>query len=106
MEAFPTNIDEMDITKTDGEWNSSTNNNQDINNVRSATFSHPEKITITDGHTGHVISEISLHTTDTVTLHNIRDKTEHSPPFPNTDKNGIVKQRMMSMTTTLEDMTI
>ena len=38
-------------------------------------------------------------------MHNVGDKTEHSPPFPNTD-NSIVEQRMPSMTTTLEDMTI
>ena len=39
-------------------------------------------------------------------MHNIGDKTEHSPPFPNTNTNDNVEQRMPSMTTTLEDMTI
>ena len=75
--------------------------NQDTNNVQSATFSHPEKITITDGNTGNVISEISLYTMDMVTLHNIRDKTAHPPPFPNIDTNGIVEQQMPSITTSL-----
>ena len=91
--------------KIDEDMDSSTNNNPGTNDARSATFSHPEKITIRDGHTGHVISKISLNTKDTVTLHNIRDKTEHSPPFPIID-NDIVEKRMLSMTTMLEDKTI
>ena len=106
VEASSTNIDEMNTTKNDEEWNTSTHNSQDTNNVRSTTFSHPEKITITDGNTGHVISEISLYNKDTVTLHNIGDKSEHLPPLPNINKNGIVEQRMPSITTTLKDMTI
>ena len=64
------------------------------------------KITITDGNTSNVIiSEISLYTTDMVTLHNIGDKIALPPPFQNSDKNGIVEQQMPSITTTLKDMT-
>ena len=91
--------------KIDKDLGSSTNSNTGIDNARSATFSHPEKITIRDGHTGNVISEISLHDKDTVTLHNIGDKTEHSPPFPTND-NNIVEQHMPTMITMLEDKTI
>ena len=113
VEAFSTNIDNMNNTKNDEEWDTSTYSPQETNevrfgnNVRSATFSHPEKITIIDGNTGHIISEISLHTTDTVTLHNIGDKTTYSSPFPNINENGLVEQRKMPpITTKLKDMTI
>ena len=82
LEAFSTNIDTMNTTNDDEEWDISTYSSREINKVRSATFSHPDKITITDGNTGHFISEISLHTTDNVTLHNIGNKTTYSPPFP------------------------
>ena len=113
MEAFSSNVDNMNNTKNDEEWNTPRYSNQDTNEVRTAndvgstTFSNPEKIIITDENTGQVISEISLHTTDTVALHNIGDNTAYSPSFPNIDKNGIVEQRKMPpITTKLKDMTI
>ena len=81
----------MNTTKNDEEWTTSKYSNQNTNDVQSATFSHPEKIAITDRNTGDVISEIRLHTTDTVTLHNIGDKTALPLPFPNIEKNGIVE---------------
>ena len=69
VKAFSTNIDETNTSNSDEELTS--NHRTNINNVRSATFSHPEKITITDGNTGNIFSEISLHSTDMVTLHKI-----------------------------------
>ena len=108
-----TNIDNMNNTKNDEEWDISTyspretNEVRFANDVRSATFSHQEKITITDGNPGHVISEISLHITNMVTLHNIGDKAAYSPPFPNIDEKGLVEQRKIpSITTKLKDMII
>ena len=47
-------------------------NSQEVNKARLARFSHPDKITIIDGITSDVISEINLQNTDNVTLHNIR----------------------------------
>ena len=106
MKAFSTsiNINETNTTKSDKE--STSNHHTNTNNVRSATFSHPEKITITDGNTGNIISKISHHTTDTVTLHNIGDKTALPPPFLNINTKGIVEQQMLLITASLKDMTI
>ena len=100
LEAFSTNIDTMNTTNDNEEWDTSTYSSRETNKVRSATFFHPEKITITDGNTSHVISEISLHTTDNLTLHNIGNKTTYSPQFPD------IKRKMSSVTTTVKDMII
>ena len=70
VNAFSTNIDETNTSNSDKEL--AIDHYPD--DVRSTTFAHPEKITITDGNTGNVISEISLNSTEKVTLHNIGDK--------------------------------
>ena len=67
VNAFSTNIDETNRPNSDKELTS----DHYPDDVRSATFAHPEKITITDGNTGDIISKISLNSTDRVTLHNI-----------------------------------
>ena len=89
LEAFSTNVDTLNTTNGDEGWDTSTYSSRETNKVRSTTFFHPDKITIIDGNTGHVISVISLHTTDNVTLHNIGSKTPYSPPsWTSIKKNG------------------
>ena len=109
LEAFSTNVDTMNTTNSDEEWDMSKYNSRETNKVRSTTFSHSDKITITDGNTGHVISEISLHTTDNVPIYNIGSKTPCSPPFPNINKDELVNKEQLeisSVTTKLKDMII
>ena len=102
VKEFSTNIDETNTSNSDEELTS--NHRTNVNNVRSATFSHPAKITIMDGNTGNIISEVSLHSTNTVTLHNIGDKTASPPPFPNIDTKEVAEQQMPLITTSLKDM--
>ena len=65
-------------------------NSQEANEACSATFSNPDKITITDGITGYVISEISLHNIDNAILHNIWCQQPCSSPFPSNNKDDLV----------------
>ena len=102
VNAFSTNIDETNTSNSNEELTS----HHYPDDVRSATLSHLEKTTITDGNTSNIISEISLHSTDRVTLHNIGDKAASPSPFPNIVTKEVVEQRMPLIATSLKEMDI
>lgn len=72
-------------------------NSQQVNKTRSATFFHPDKITITDRTTSHVISKINLQNTDNVTLHNIKKQHFCPPPFPSNNNDDMLNKQQRDL---------